>query len=53
MELPVLDVGDEGEVVAGVPVQAVDKQVERNRLDQLVDGGDDLKINAELLPEKM
>ncbi len=43
MELVDVDVVDEGEVVGGVPVQAVAEHVEGDRVDQLVDGGDDLE----------
>lgn len=43
MELVDVDVVDEGEVVGGVPVQAVAEHVERDGVDQLVDRGDDLE----------
>ena len=39
MELPQLDVVYEGDVVGGVPVQAVAVHVEWHRVDQVVDGG--------------
>ena len=43
VELPQVDVVDEGDVVAGVPVQAVAVHVEGHRVDQIVDRGDDLR----------
>ena len=38
VELPECDVVREGEVVGGVPVEAVGEHVERHRVDHLVDG---------------
>ena len=43
VENAVVDVVYEGEVVGGMPVEAVTVDVEGNSLDQLVDGGHDLK----------
>jgi hypothetical protein len=40
-----LHVVDEGDVVGGVPVEAVADGIERDRLQQLVDGGHDLGDN--------
>ena len=43
MQFPVVHVVDEGEVIAGMPVQAVAVHVEGDSVHQLVDGGDDLE----------
>ena len=43
IELPVVDVVDEGDVVLRMPIQAVANGVEGNGLEQLVDGGNNLK----------
>ena len=42
MKLVEMDVVHEGEVVRGMPVQAVADQVEGDGLDQTVDGGNNL-----------
>ena len=43
MELPEGDVVIEGEVIGGVPVQAVGQHVEGHGVDHLVDGGNHLE----------
>ncbi len=43
IELPVVDVVDEGDVILWMPVQAIADGVEGNGLEQLVDGGNNLK----------
>ena len=42
VELPQVDVVNEGHVVAGVPVKAVAVHVKGHCVDQVVDRGDDL-----------
>ena len=45
VEFSVGHILDEGDVVCGVPVQAVEKGVERHSLDQFVDGSHHLESN--------
>ena len=49
MELPEGNVVVEGEVIGGVPVQAVGQHVEGHSVDHLVDGGNHLELYAQFI----